>query len=143
MFVYLAGPIKKDVQENKIYRARATKYLQDLKIDVFDPASAWAGGTQVYSTSHSAALINLMAIKQSAVVLAHYHPSSFGTALEIGYALAFNKPVVVWGTGVMEATSTMLRHPQIHRYDRLEEALASVAMLLLGPGSRPPQELRE
>ncbi len=143
MFVYLAGPIKKDAQDNKIYRARATKYLQDLKIDVFDPASAWAGGTQVYSTSHSAALINLLAVKQSALVLAHYHPSSFGTALEIGYALAFGKPVVMWGNGLMEATSTMLRHPQIHRYDRLEEALAGVATLLLGPGHASVRELRE
>ncbi|KKK55415.1 hypothetical protein LCGC14_3074760, partial [marine sediment metagenome] len=53
------------------------------------------------------------------------------------------KPVVMWGNGLIEATSAMLRHPQIHRYDRLEEALASVAMLLLGPGSRSPRESQE
>ncbi|KKK49681.1 hypothetical protein LCGC14_3132630, partial [marine sediment metagenome] len=137
MFVYLAGPIKKDMQENRLYRARATKYLQDLKIDVFDPAAAWGMGAQVDSTSHSAALINLLAVKQSALVLAHYHPSSFGTNLEVGYKLAFNKPVVMWGKEVIEATSAMLRHPDITKCYSLEEALSAVATLLLGPGSRP------
>jgi len=143
VFVYLAGPIKKDVQENKVYRARATKYLQDLGIDVYDPAAAWAGGTKAYASSHSVALINLLAVKQSAAVLAHYYADSTGTNMEVGYTLAFDKPVVMWGNGLIEATSAMLRHPQIHRYDRLEEALASVAMLLLGPGSRSPRESQE
>ncbi|KKL07064.1 hypothetical protein LCGC14_2589790, partial [marine sediment metagenome] len=73
-----------------------------------------------------------------ALVLAHYHPSSFGTNLEVGYKLAFNKPVVMWGEGLVKATSAMLRHPDIIGFDGLEEALAWVALELLGPGSRAP-----
>lgn len=143
MFVYLAGSIRKDAEENKLYRARATKYLQDLGIDIFDPSAAWGWRTQKRSSAHSVALVDLLAVKQSAAVLAHYSSSSFGTNAEVGYALAWDKPVVMWGEGLMEATSAMLRHKSIHSHDGLEEALSCVVGLLLGPRPGRPTELRE
>ncbi|KKM92740.1 hypothetical protein LCGC14_1215360, partial [marine sediment metagenome] len=101
MYVYLAGPIRSNAEENRLYRARATKYLQDLGIDVFDPSGAWGWAVKNRSSNHSVALINLLAVRQSRIVLAHYDPASFGTNVEVGYGLAWDKQIALWGEGLI------------------------------------------
>ena len=105
MFIYLARP--RPHGEN--WEGALIKNLRGLGHSVFDPWAAWCGGAD---PRPAVAVVNLAAVAACDVTLA-YCPDDIaatGTAIEIGYALAKEKKILIWQGN----ESAMFHHPDFH-----------------------------
>jgi len=103
--VYLAGTLddpKSDVGQT--WRKDAKAWLGERGFSTFDPGAAFqAGGRTREAWKERGTLqdINYAAIRNSAGVLVElrgFKTRYVGTLMELGYAIAHNKPVVLWTT---------------------------------------------
>ena len=99
MLIYLAGPIDQVSDEDGAeWRMMATEALAQMGVASFDPRAAYGRGR---ADLRRVMEINFAAVRASTGILAYYLPDlpTVGTWLELGYARAVGKRVVIWGPG--------------------------------------------
>jgi nucleoside 2-deoxyribosyltransferase len=110
MFIYIARP----------KQAPRQGYIEDIRQagwSVFDPWAAWCGGAE---PAAPVPLVDLTAVAICDVILADCPEDATGTAMEIGFALALGKKILVWKGG---ASGAMFCHPRITYVDTLPEVI--------------------